>query len=311
MHVPIRLVAGGWPPPVERLLRRFVWLDPRLVQEPGTDPETFSRAMAAFAVGSTRKITGAGRHAEADALLLEHLDLSDAVIADIGASDGITSVELMARIGDFAHYVIADLYLTVDAVRTGRRTVFLDGSGRAVVVAGPRMVAWPALSRTIAFLYRPTLLRAARLQAARLQAARLRRRGQPFPEVEQIPLVNPTTHRLLQSDPRVCLHTHDIFTPWSGPYRPTVVKVANVLRRLYFTDDRILAALTVILGDLPEGGHLLLVDNPRVTPPAPARGCLYRKTDGRFRLVGRTDQLTEVHELVLQVRENRTQEVHR
>ncbi|MEJ2577545.1 MAG: hypothetical protein P8Z68_00430 [Kineosporiaceae bacterium] len=295
MLFPVRLIAGRWPRAVERPLRRFTWLDPRLVQDPGTDPATFSRAMAAFAVGSTRKITGSGRHAAADALLLEHLDLSGAVIVDIGASDGSTSVELATRLDGFARYLIADLYLEVHAVRTRRHTVFLDGAGTVVVVAGPRTVAWPALSPLVALLYRPTLARASRLW----------RSGS---DVRTVPLVNPATRDLLAGDPRLELRTHDIFTPWSGP-RPDLIKVANVLRRLYFTDSRILAALTVILGDLPDGGHLLLVDNPRVNPPTEDRGCLYRKDGDRFTLVGRTGQPTEVHELVLRVREPRTRQV--
>ena len=76
----------------------------------------------------------------------------------------------------------------------------------------------------------------------------------------------------------------------------------DVLRRLYFSVEQIREALAMILFTLPEGGHLLLIDNPRVTPPVPVRGCLYRRTGDRFEVVGRTGQTTEIHSLVLQVR---------
>jgi hypothetical protein len=292
---PIRLIAGRWPSPVERRLQRFVWLDPRLVQEPDLDAESFSRLMAAFAVGQTRKITGPGRHTEADALLLEHVDLSDAVIADIGASDGITSVELIRRIPQFRQYVIADLYLAVDAVRVGPRTVFYDRTGQVVLVTGRRLLGWPSVSRPVAWLYRPTLRRAERL------------RNDGPADATEVLLINPVTRRLLERDPRVSTRTHDIFTRWTQP-RPDVVKVANVLRRLYFSDERILAALTVILDDLRDGGHLLLIDNPRATPQVKVRGCLYRKRGDRFALVAGTEHPTEAHDLVLRARARTNQE---
>lgn len=287
MLFPIRLTDSGWPPGVRRVMRRFMWLDPRLVLDPGLDAASYSLAMAAFEVGSTRRITGAGRHAAADALL-DRLDLSDAVIVDMGASDGITSVELVERLGRFREYVITDLCLVVDVARTGPRMVFRDAAGRVVVVAGPHFVAWPASSALVRLLYRPIM-------------ARTERSGQDGAADLQVPLLNPATRRLLERDPRVQVRAHDIFTAWPGP-RPDLVKVANVLRRLYFSVERIRAALAVILFTLPEGGHLLLIDNPRVTPPVPVRGCLYRRTGDRFEVVGRTGQPTEAHDLVLQVR---------
>lgn len=300
MLFPIRLIAGRWPATLERRLRRFVWLDPRLVQDPDLATDTFSRAMAAFAVGATRKITGSGRHTEADTLLLQHADLSDAVIADIGASDGITSVELLQRIPRFRQFVIADLYLAVDAVRVGRRTVFHDKTGQVVVVAGSRLLAWPSTSRPVAWLYHRTLRRAARTLAAGAGTG-------AGPDVREVLLINPVTRRLLAADPRVSTRTHDVFTPWAPP-RPDVVKVANVLRRLYFSDQRIRAALDVVLADLPDGGHLLLVDNPRDLPHVPVRGCLYRKRGDRFALVAATEHLTEAHDLVLTARVTTVQE---
>jgi len=286
---PVRLVEGGWPDAVQRRLRRFVWPDPRRVRDPGLDPLTYSRLMAAFAVGPTRKITGPGRHTAADSLLLQHVDLTGAVIADIGASDGITSVELVERIGAFRQYVIADLFLTLDAVDLGRQTVFSDQDGRVVLVAGPRLLAWPGESRVVRWLSEP-IVRRARPEPRR-----------PGPAATTLLLVNPITRALLERDPRVRTQVHDIFGRWVGP-PPDVIKVANLLRRLYFSDEQIAAALDRLVTDLRDGGHLLLVDNPRSDPAIEVRGCLYRRTGDRFRLVARTDHLTEVHELVLRAR---------
>ena len=149
MFAPIRLVQGGWPAPVERLLGRFVWADPRVVTS-DTTPERFREAMKAFHFGGTYKITGTNRHPEADDLLVSGVDTTGAAIVDIGASDGSTSADLAARLGDFASYTIADLYLEVSHVDVGRRTVFFDPKGQPVLVVGPRLLAWPEMSATVA-----------------------------------------------------------------------------------------------------------------------------------------------------------------
>lgn len=247
------------------------------------DPAAFREAMNAVSVGGTIKITGTDRHPAADELLLG-LDLHDAVIADIGASDGSTSLDLVTRLPDFRSFVISDRYLHVRAVRVRPRTVLLDPDGVAVLVVGPRAVAWPSDSRAVAALYGRTLARARREQGA---------------TGRDVLLLNPDVRRLLREDPRVTYRTHDVFQPWAGP-RPDVVKIANVLRRLYFSDADIARALTVVLGGLPDGGHLLLVDNARAK--VPPRGSLYRRSGDRFTLVAQTEHPSEIADLVETVR---------
>ena len=58
-----------------------------------------------------------------------------------------------------------------------------------------------------------------------------------------------------------------MFTPWAGP-PPTVIKVANLLRRLYFTDEVISSGLRAHPGSLGEHGYLPA--HPRQRPP---QGC--------------------------------------
>ena len=61
-------------------------------------------------VGGTIKITGGNRHPVADQMLIDNVDLSDATIVDIGASDGSTSVDLIGKLPALKRYVIADLH---------------------------------------------------------------------------------------------------------------------------------------------------------------------------------------------------------
>jgi len=94
------------------------------------DPDLFRTIMSQLYVGGTVKITGAHRHPAADDLLLDNVDVTEKAIADIGASDGSTSLDLIERLPGFASFTIADLHLTITAVRVGRHFMTSSRSGR-------------------------------------------------------------------------------------------------------------------------------------------------------------------------------------
>ncbi len=265
MHAPIRPVRGRWPRAVEQLgpLTRFFRLDPLTILDDDCEPAAFREAMSSIYVGGTIKITGATRHPETDQLLLDHVDLSSADIVDIGASDGSTSLDLIRRLPDFSSFTIADLYLRLRAVDVGSHTFLFTDDDTCVLVVGRRAMGWPAESRAVGLLYRGLVRRA---------SARL-------PEAREVTLLNPDVRRLMVSDPRVKALVHDIFEPWPGQ-APDLIKVANLLRRLYFSDEDLLRALGVLHDSLPEGGHLMIVDNPRLSDPTPRAGIWARQGKG-------------------------------
>lgn len=281
MWLPVRLVAGGLPRQLERALSRFVWQDPRAVLDERTTPEAFRRAMSAFHLGGTFKITGAARHPQADALLCANLETSDAQVVDIGASDGSTSLDLIRQLDTtigFSSYTVADLYLQVHATTGLGHTAFYGPTGDCILVVGRRLLAWPAMSARIGFWYRPL--------------TRILSTGRREPVL----LLNPQLRELLRHDDRVGFRVHDVFTPWpQGPV--DVVKVANLLRRLYFTDDQLTAGLQAIRASLAEGGYLLLVDNPRIAGISERAG-LYRRRGTRFVHVAETAETPEIADLV-------------
>ncbi len=283
MRVPIRLRGGSWPSILEAIAGRFFWGNPAVVLDESADSDAFRHAMSAFPVGNTFKITYADRHAIADALLVDNVDLQGATILDIGASDGTTAVDLIEQIPDFREYIIADISLRMTAVTVGRHIVFYDHRDLCNLVVGRRLVAWPSLSKFVWFLYAPVIRRANRAPECR----------------ESVLLLNPATRRLIDSDPRVSSATHDIFLPWAGP-KPDVIKVANLLRRLYFNDDVLVKGLKSVLANLREGGHFLLVDNPRAK--VGPRAAVYRRTGDTFTRVAQTADLPEIDELVSAVR---------
>jgi hypothetical protein len=262
---------------------RLFRIDPRLLLDEHPSPADFREAMSLVHVGDTIKITDAGRHPVADSLLVDNLDLTGATIVDIGVSDGSTAVELIPKLPPFAAYVLADLYLELQAVRVGRTAVFYDHDGVCVLVAGARLMAWPSLSRAVRLLCWPWLARAARRR-----------------DREPVLLLNPTARALMAADPRVTARAHDVFEEWPAP-APDLIKVANLLRRLYFPDDQLTRALQVLLRSLDEGGHLLLVDNSREVGMGPRAG-LYRRSGDAFAVVAETADTPEIGDLVRAVR---------
>jgi hypothetical protein len=283
MRLPIRPLRGRWPAALEARGSRWFWFDPRVILEDEVGPVDFRTAMDALRVGGTVKITAENRHPGADALLVENVDLAGATIVDIGASDGSTSIDLIRALPTFQAYVIADLYLTIDVVTVGRHDLFFDGNGDCVLVCGPRGLAWPSGSPLVRRLY-------GRLIAS---AARTPERRRP------VLLLNPTTRALLAADPRVSYAVHDVFRPWPRP-APDVIKVANLLGP-YFSDEKILEAAQALLESLEEGGHLLIVDNGRITGAEP-RGGLYRRSSGRFTLVAQTATAPFIDNILRQAR---------
>lgn len=281
VHLPIRPIRGRWPNLLESraLPRRFFRVDPAVVLEDDADPHAFREAMSSIYVGGTIKITAAERHPCTDELLIQSVDLAQARIVDVGASDGSTSLDLIRRLDTFDSYTIADLYLILRAVQVGRRKVLFDQDDECVLVVGDRMAAWPSLSRFVAAIYAPVVRRA----RAGLQGAR------------EVLLLNPEVRRLIAVDPRIDYRVHDVFMPWEGA-PPDVIKVANLLRRLYFDDDTLLRALRALRDSLPQGGHLMVVDNPRARDTAPRAG-IYRREGTAFVEVARVGD-PEIDDLV-------------
>lgn len=277
LRIPIRPIGGRWP----RWAEPHAWPDPAAILDPDATDRAFALGVGLVELGGTFKRTEPERHGQCDDLLLAHVDLTGASILDVGASDGSTSVDLIRRLpSGFAAYVISDRYLTVQAGRVLGHTLFFGPDGRCVLVFGKRCAAWPHRSRLVRLAYAPLL------------AADAVRRGRH----REVSLLNPRARTVVAEDRRVSVRSHDVFQPWKGP-KLDVIKVANLLRRVYFSDAEILRALDALRQSLEDGGHLLVVDNPYL--PIACRAGLYRREGDCFRAVALTDEVPEINDLVL------------
>jgi hypothetical protein len=280
VFAPVRLIRGSWPSWLERRAGRLFRDDPRWLIRDDVTPERFRELMSILHVGDTIKITGGDRHPEADELLLSNVDLAGKTILDIGASDGSTSLDLLARVPAFGAYIIADLFVAVKwQERAGHLFLYTD-QGQCILVSGRKLIAWPSLSRVVRLAYWPLLITASRTRSRR----------------RELLLLNPEVQKVMAADPRVTYCIHDVFSVWKGE-AVDVIKIANLLRRLYFPDAMITRALRAVHASLDDGGYLLVVDNPRIRG-AGARAGLYRRVPGGFVTVAESSNTPEIGDLI-------------
>jgi hypothetical protein len=244
MKAPLKLNRAGWPGWIGNL----AVADPRVITHRfDLSAEEFSRHLSVLKFGTTFKTTRPGRHKESNRLLAELYRGQRPVVLDVGVSDGSTCLDLMAALDGFARYFATDYHLSVEWAADARGVIFFrDESGRCILRAGPHLVAYVDTEGA-----QPPLGAISKL---------LLRGVRRVEHWRQLSLVQPSLHALAAKDQRVVIDRYDLFTPWQGP-RPDLIKIANVLNRIYFSEEKIGAVLTRQRALLPEGGRLLLLDN--------------------------------------------------
>ena len=183
MRLPVKLNDHSWPRFLRRLVGRNLCRDPRILipdfAPAERDPLTVSEAISLFKFGTTFKATWSGRHLLSDQLLVPYCR-PDSIILDVGASDGITAVELISKLGaNFRHYFATDKNVRTH-VRTEERTAFFySEEGACVLIADDRFVYYPQESQ-----------RLRRRFARRLEVPR-----EEFDELQEVELINPLFSR--------------------------------------------------------------------------------------------------------------------
>lgn len=247
MRLPVKLNARGWPWFVGRL--PIVREDPRRVACPSSlSASEFSASLSVLKFGTTFKTTQPARHAQTDEILVGLLRDRDDVILDIGASDGSTSLDLIARMGPrFAKYYVTDFNVEVSIGRDDRGTSFFrDASDRCILRATDRFVIYADVEGAPAPLA--------------WVARHLLRGEERVATWNRVSLFQKDLLDLTRVDSRVETCQYDMFKPWRGR-RPTLTKIANVLNRAYFSDDDITQAIRTQLSALEDGGHLAIIEN--------------------------------------------------
>jgi hypothetical protein len=217
--------------------------DPRVLGDPQLDEGSFSRAVSTFKFGATFKTTQKQRFPlTLEALARLHF-AAPPVVLDVGASDGITSVDVMQRV-PFRKYYVTDLNVEVRRKSFGRRTFFYDSSEACILIVDDWWIYYPDTRGAVAPL-------------GWLARAAFRRAPQPGPEASRLSLVNPSLQRMLSE--RVVATRYDMYEAWQAE-KVDLLIAANVLNRVYFTERQLHAALRIggeprpaVAGPVPDG----------------------------------------------------------
>jgi hypothetical protein len=238
----------------------------------------FSRNVAGLLVGGTWRSTAPGRHQKSDQLLLDHAPPAPSIL-DIGISDGITSLELLDRIGDnFTAYFATDRLLDIEYIRAGRRIWFFHDS-QCVAASSYFFTAYAETDAAI-----PPL---------GVLARRLTRDRRPPDAARRLSLIQPELVARAKADPRIEIREYDLFSPWTGP-QPDIIKVGNVLNRAYFSDDDIRRAVAMLRATLSPEGLLHIIDNRGPTE----QSTLFRKSGTNLVAIDSIGRGTDIFDLV-------------
>lgn len=213
--------------------------------------QEFSKAVSTFQSGSTWKTTHPTRHPLSDNIILGLVSANVTVsILDAGVSDGSTSLNLIEKLqNNFETYYITDLHFYVNVRTNDDNTYFYNPGTKECFAIANRKFIIHANVRSNFFL----LNWMAKYYFSKVP---------PFngEACESITLYQPDLDSLSKSDSRIKILEWDIFCPWE---RDTVdlIKIANVLNPIYFSNDKICLALEHLFGALKSGGYLVVVEN--------------------------------------------------
>jgi hypothetical protein len=276
MRAPIKLNRAKWPRGISKLLPAAD--DPRILCDGKLDSGSFSKAVSAFKFGTTFKTTKGARFPLSISALHELKFETPPVVLDLGASDGITSLDVINTI-NFRRYYVTDRNTEVFSRLVNGRAYFYDSQGNPILIATDSWVAYSDTDSAI-----PPFGAIAR---------RMFRQAPPMgTDSTQISLVNP----LLQSKlgEGVVFKQHSILDPWPLEHADLVI-AANILNRCYFTDELLATALRHIRAAANEKAYLAIIDNRDVE-----RSTVFQLDSEGCKIVRRIAAGTEIESLALQ-----------
>lgn len=258
--------------------------------------DEFSRILQNLRLRGIWKWTGQNRLRRIDQLLAAQVRTRGSApgrMLDIGASDGITTLDTVA-------FLRAETGIEVSATVIDRDTRLLrfripGGALYASPSLRPVLVRWGRIG-----LYLEPMDGLEGLLFNRLAAALSRRYASILARADlssatPVPTVNPAVAHC----PSIEVIERDLFEPeprWFGAF--DVVRASNVLVLSYYTPERITEALGIAHRYLKEGGALLVSRNVIGAQDEREIGGLWIKRGGRFVRGSALDELPEIAGLI-------------
>jgi hypothetical protein len=275
MRFPVKLNRASWPQALTKALPSAT--DPRVLCHGKVDEKTFTNAVSAFKFGATFKSTQKTRF---PLTILELASLpykQRPIVLDVGASDGITSLDIMQSI-PFEKYYVTDLNIEVFYTISGQATWFYDEKGTCILMVTDKWVVYPDIGGAIFPFNKISQLLFSR--APKFES-----------DTAKIVLINPALQERKES--RVSVEKHNLLETWLHGTVDLII-AANILNRGYFTASEINHALKKLAAVLNDSGRIVIVDNR----PG-EKATIFQFTAGNVRVEKRVNGGTEIETLAL------------
>jgi hypothetical protein len=274
MRAPSKLNRSFWP--------RIFWSffssadDPRVLLQSSFDTTDFSRAVSVFKFGSTFKTTKKSRFPCTIDVLSNLTFTQQPIILDVGASDGVTSLDVIRSL-DFKDYYITDLNTeALWSVSLSRRGIFFYNTNGYPILYANRY--WIIYNEPVG--------------AISPFGALVRRIFSDAPTAGQssrkISLINPELQTL--SGKNIIVRRYDIFSKWNFDKAHLVI-AANILNRSYFSDSELRDSILNLQAALLKDGYLAIIDNRAIE-----KATIFKKSG---EIVRQINGGTEIEALVL------------
>ncbi len=238
--------------------------------------KAFNDAMSTIKIGNTFKSTKQNRHNRSDKLLCNYINESS-VILDIGASTGITSLDVISTLNNlFAKYYITDYNIKVYYNKDKYYYYLFDINYKCILIFNKTCVIYPNEFRLLKWFFKNKI--------------------QSFIEkndLKEALLIDPKVIDVVKSNSKIEVESFSVFDKWEKQ-KPNIVKVANLLNLAYFTNTEIVNAIKNIKVLMVDNGYLLIVENRDQE-----QGALFIKSKDQFLLVDKIGPDIDIMNLVL------------
>jgi len=251
--------------------------DPRVLCAENIVETNFTSAVSTFKFGATFKSTQKARFpltiSEMARLEFQFLP----VILDIGASDGITSLDIMQAI-PFKKYFVTDLNIYAYYIVSGDVTWFYDEMGKCILRVSNKWIMYPEFDGAIFPL--------------NVLAKALFNTAPKFSDnASKICLLQPALQS--RKDDRVTIQKHNMFQSWEHEKADLII-AANILNLCYFTASEVISVVKGLISALNDNGVIVIIDNR-----PDEQSSIFSLNDGSLRLEKRIRRGSDIESLIM------------